>query len=45
MFSREDLEKAASREMEIFNLVEKEYPPLEKYRNKIFNNSLNITMP
>jgi len=36
MFSREDLEKAASREMEIFNLVEKEYPPLEKYRNKIF---------
>jgi len=30
MFSREDLEKAASHEMEIFNLVEKEISSIGK---------------
>lgn len=40
MISKEDLQKAATSEMDIFDSVEKEYPSLKKYRAKIYEQFL-----
>lgn len=40
MISKEDMEKAARSEMDVFDAVEKEYPKLKKYKGKIYEQFL-----